>query len=153
MSSIGAWLGDGAALMVIGLCWLLMRHLHHPPSMTHPWLHRALIIGMWCAGAVAAVTPAGQWAVRLVQHVAGFAGGTAPGSGIGWALITVAALFLAAAVFVGLVWVPDISVAWVALVAPFVLALAPGGFAHHLFVITSAPAQQLVSQIAAWAGG
>lgn len=153
MSSIGAWLGGGAALLVAGLCWLLMRHLHHLPKMTHPWLHRALIVGMWCAGAVAVVTPAGQWALHLIQRVLGYAGGTAPGSGAGWALITIAALFLAAAVFVALVWVPDVSVAWVALVAPLVLALAPGGFAHHLYDVTAVPATQLVNQLATWAGG
>lgn len=153
MSGIGAWLGGGAALIAAGLCWLLMRHLHHLPAMTHPWLHRLLIVGMYCAGAVAVVTIAGQWLVHLIQRVAGFAGGTAPGSGIGWALITIGALFLAAAVFVALVWAPDISVAWVALATPLVLALSPGGFAHHLYDITASPASQLVTHVATWAGG
>lgn len=153
MSGVGAWLGGGAALITAGLCWLLMRHLAHLPKMTHPWLHRALIVGMYCAGAVAVVTVAGQWVIHLIQRLGGFAGGTAPGSGIGWALVTIGALALAAAVFVALVWVPEVSVAWVALVTPLVLAIAPGGFAHHLFDITAAPAQQLVGQIATWAGG
>jgi len=153
MSGIGAWLGGGAALIAAGLCWLLMRHLHHLPAMTHPWLHRALIAGMYCAGAVAVVTVAGQWVLHLIQRIGGFAGGTAPGSGIGWALVTIGALFLAAAVFVALVWAPDVSVAWVALVTPLMLALAPGGFAHHLYDITAGPAQQAVSQLATWAGG
>lgn len=153
MSGIGAWLGTGAALIVAGLCWLLIRHLHHLPSQTHPWLHRALIIGMYCAGAVAVVTAAGQWLLQLIQRLGGFAGGTSPGSGIGWALVTIGALFMAAAVAVALVWAPDISAAWMALATPLVLALAPAGFAHHLYVITAAPAQQLVSQLATWAGG
>lgn len=153
MSGVGAWLGSGAALITAGLCWLLMRHLQHLPKMTHPWLHRALIAGMYCAGAVAAVTTAGQWVLHLIQRLGGFAGGTAPGSGVGWALVTIAALALAAAVTVALVWVPDVSAAWVAAVTPLMLALAPAGFAHHLFVITAGPAQTLVSQLATWAGG
>ena len=153
MSGIGAWLGTGAALITAGLCWLLIRHLHHLPPQTHPWLHRALIIGMYCAGAVAVVTAAGQWLLNLIQHLGGFAGGTSPGSGVGWALVTVGALFMAAAVAVALIWAPDISAAWMALATPLVLALAPAGFAHHLYVITAAPAQQLVSQLATWAGG
>jgi len=150
---MAAWLGSGAVLITAGLCWLLMRHLHHAPAMTHPWLHRALITGMYCAGAVAVVTPAGAWLVRLIQRVLGFAGGTAPGTGLGWALVTVAALTLAAAVFVALVWVPDVSVAYVALAAPLILALAPGGFAHRLYEVTAGPAQSLVTHLATWAGG
>lgn len=153
MSGIGAWLGGGAALITAGLCWLLMRHLGHLPKMTHPWLHRALIAGMYCAGAVSVVTVAGQWLLHLIQRLGGYAGGTSPGSGAGWALVTIAALGLAAAVFVALVWEPDVSVAWVAAVTPLMLALAPAGFAHHLYDITAAPAQQLVSQLATWAGG
>jgi hypothetical protein len=153
VSGIGAWLGGGAALIAAGLCWLLMRHLHHLPSQTHPWLHRALIAGMWCAGAVAVVTAAGQWLVSLIQHLGGLVGGTAPGTGIGWALVTVGALAMAAAVAVALVWAPDVSAAWVALATPLVLAIAPGGFAHHLYDITAGPAQALVSQLATWAGG
>jgi hypothetical protein len=150
---MGAWLGSGAALIVAGLCWLLMRHLSHLPSMTHPWLHRALIIAMYCAGAVAVVTPVGLWLLRLIQRLFGFVGGTAPHTGLGWALVTVAALTLAAAVTVALVWVPDISVAYVALATPLVLALAPGGFAHRLYEVTAGPAQSLVIHLATWAGG
>jgi hypothetical protein len=153
VSGIGAWLGTGAALITAGLCWLLIRHLHHLPSQTHPWLHRALIIGMYCAGAVAVVTVAGQWVLHLIQRLLGLVGGVSPHGGIGWALITVAALALAAAVAVALIWAPDVSAAWVALATPLVLALAPAGFAHHLYAVTAAPAQQLVSQLATWAGG
>ena len=99
------------------------------------------------------VTVAGQWLLHLIQRIGGFAGGTSPGSGIGWALVTVGALALAAAVFVALVWAPEISVAYVALGTPLMLALAPAGFAHHLYDITAGPAQGLVSQLATWAGG
>lgn len=153
MTAAADWLGGGAALIVAGLCWLLMRHVHHLPAMTHPWLHRALIIGMWCAGTVIVVTEAGQWLLRQVRWLGGYAGGTSPGTGAGWALVTIAALALAAAVFIALVWVPEVSAAWVALAAPFVLALAPGGFAHQIYTATASPAASLVTHLATWAGG
>ena len=154
MSGIASWVGSGVAVIVAGLCWLLLRHLNHLPSGTHPWLHRLAIVGMYCAGVAFVFTGAGQWILSVCRHALGFVGAsTAPGSGLGWALVTLAALTLAAAVFVALVWVPNAQYAYVALAAPLVLALAPGGFAHHLFDVTAAPAQSLVTQVATWAGG
>jgi hypothetical protein len=154
VTAIASWVGSGIAVITAGLCWLLLRHLDHLPSATHPWLHRAAIIGMYCAGAVFVFTPAGRWLLSLGQRALGVAGAsTAPGSGLGWALVTLAALSLAAAVFVALVWTPDPRYAYVALATPLVLALAPGGFAHQIYVVTAAPAQQLVTTVATWAGG
>jgi hypothetical protein len=154
VSGIASWTGSGVAVITAGVCWLLLRHLGHLPSNTHPWLHRAAIIGMYCAGAVFVVTAAGQWLLSLAQRALGLVGAsTAPGSGLGWALVTLGALALAAAVFVALVWAPNAQYAYVALATPLVLALAPGGFAHHIYDVTAVPAQQLVAQIATWAGG
>jgi hypothetical protein len=153
VSGIASWAGSGIAVITAGVCWLLLRHLNHLPSGTHPWLHRAVIIGMYCAGAVFVITPGGQWILRTCQAAVGLIGSTAPGSGLGWALATLGALALAAAVFVALVWAPNGQYAYVALVTPLALALAPAGFAHHIYDITAVPAQQLVAQIAAWAGG
>ena len=153
MSSIGYWLGTGAALIVAGLCWLLMKYAHHLPGMAHPWIHRAVIIAMYCAGVVLTVTTIGSWLIRTLQHVGGFVGGTSPGSGIGWALVTIGALALLAAVVVAVIWMPNPLFAYIALVVPLVLALAPGGFAHHVYDITAGPAQSAVSRIATWAGG
>ena len=144
MSGIGGWLGGGAALIVGGLCWLLMKYAHHLPGMTHPWIHRLIILGMYCAGVVLTVTPAGGWVVRLLQRIGGFAGGTAPGSGIGWALVTIGALALLAAVVVAVIWLPNPLFAYVAIVTPLVLALAPGGFAHNIYDLTAAPAASAV---------
>lgn len=153
MSGIGGWLGGGAAIIVAGLCFLLMRYTHHLPGMTHPWLHRLAIVGMYCAGVVLAVTTAGAWLIRLGRTAGGLVGGTAPGSGIGWALVTLGALFLAAALVVALIWMPNPLFAYVAVITPLVLALSPGGFAHHVYDVTANPAQSIVSQVATWAGG
>jgi hypothetical protein len=153
VSGIGGWLGGGEALIVAGLCWLMMRYVSHLPAMAHPWIHRLVIIGMYAAGTVLVVSVVGLWLVHLIQRLGGFAGGTAPGSGIGWALVTIGALALAAAVAVALVWMPNAAFAYVALAAPLVLALAPGGFAHQIYALTSQPAHSLVTQVAVWAGG
>ena len=153
MSTIGGWLGGGAALIVAGLCFLLMRFGHHLHPMTHPWQHRAVIVGMYCAGAALLVTTVGGWLLRTLDSLGGFIGGTSPGSGIGWALVTIGALFLFAGVVVALIWIPDPGVAYVAAATPLVLALAPGGFVHGIYAFTTAPAQQLVTQIAHQVGG
>ena len=154
MTAIASWAGSGVAVITAGLCWLLLRHLNHLPAGTHPWLHRLVIIGMYCAGVAFVLTAAGQWILNLARSALGLVGAsTAPHSGLGWALITLAALFLAAAVFVALVWTPSAQYAYVALATPLVLALAPAGFAHQIYVVTSAPAQQLVAAIATRAGG
>jgi hypothetical protein len=153
VSTISGWAGSGAALIVIGLCFLLMRFGHHLPPVSHPWQHRAIIVGMYCAGAVLVVTTAGAWVLHTLESLGGFAGGTAPGSGAGWALVTIGALFLFATVVVALVWVPDTSVAYIAAVTPLMLALASGGIAHQIYTATAYPAQELVSQAAHWAGG
>lgn len=153
MNGIGGWLGGGTAIIVIGLCFLLMRFGHHLPKVSHPWQHRAVIALMYCAGAVLVVTTAGTWVLHQLRNVSGFFGGTAPGGGWPWALVTIGALFLFATVVVALVWVPDTSVAYLAAVTPLMLALAPGGIAHQIYVFTAGPAQQLVSQVGHWAGG
>lgn len=150
----GYWLGGGEALIVLGLCWLAMRHYSHLPGQAHPWIHRLVILGMYAAGTVLAATTVGLWVMHAIQRIGGFAGtSTAPGGGIGWALVTVGGLALIAGLAVTLIWVPDPAYAYVALAAPLVLALAPGGFVHQAYAFTSAPAHSAVAQVAVWAGG
>jgi len=153
MSSLGGWLGGGAAVIVIGLCFILMRFGHHLPQVSHPWQHRLVIVLMYAAGAVLVVTALGSWVLNTLSGLGGWLGGTAPGSGIGWAMVTLGALFLFATVVVALVWVPDTSVAYLAAATPLALALAPGGIAHQIYTFTTYPAQQLVLHIGHWAGG
>ncbi len=148
------WLGSGEALIVIGLCWLLMRHGSHLPSAAHPWLHRLIILGMYAAGTVLVATTVGQWVLHEILRLAGVTNvSTAPGSGVGWAMVTIGGIALIAALAVSLVWAPSLALAYVAVMAPLVLALAPGGIAHQVYAMTSAPAASAVSQVATWAGG
>jgi len=153
MSGIGGLAGDGAAIIVIGLCFLLMRYGSNLPAMTHPWQHRAVIIGMYCAGAALVVTTIGAWVLHTLESIGGFVGGISPGSGAGWATATLGAFFLFAGVVVALIWAPNTGVAYIALVTPLVLALTAGGVMHQVYAVTTYPAQAAVSQIATWAGG
>jgi hypothetical protein len=154
MSSIASWAGSGAALITIGVAWLLLRHLNHLPSGMHPWLHRLVIIAMYAAGLVLTVTAAGQWALSTIRGLIGMVGSTTPGSGAGWALITIGALALALTVLVALIWTPGPQYAYVALATPLVLALAPAGSAgHRIYDATAGMATHLVTQLAAKAGG
>jgi hypothetical protein len=153
VSAIGGWAGTGAAIIVVGLCVLLMRYGSNLPSMTHPWQHRAVIVGMYSAGAALVITTAGAWVLRTLQSAAGWVGGTAPESGAGWALVTLGAFFLFAGVVVALIWAPNTGVAYIALITPLVLAMTAGGFMHEVYTFTTYPAQHLVSQVGHWAGG
>jgi hypothetical protein len=154
VSGIASWAGSGIAVITAGVCWLLLRYLHHLPSNTHPWLHRLAIVGMYCAGIVFTVTAAGQWILGKCRQALGLVGAsTAPHSGLGWALVTLGAVALIIAVAVALIWVPNERYAWIALMTGLVLALAPAGFPHEVYAASSAPAQHLVSSIATWAGG
>jgi hypothetical protein len=154
MNGIASWVGSGFAIVTAGVCWLLLRHLSHLSSGTHPWLYRLAIVGMYCAGVAFVFTAAGQWVIAHIESAFGMVGAsTAPGSGLGWALVTLGALAIILTVIVALIWTPNGQYAYVALAAPLILALAPGGIAHHIFVVTAAPAQQVVGSIATWAGG
>lgn len=154
MSSIVSWAGSGVALVTAGVCWLLLRHLHHLPSKSHPWLHRAAIVGMYCAGVAFVLTIAGGWILDHLRGALGIVGAsTAPHSGLGWALITIGALALIAALLVAVIWEPDPRYAYIALAAPLLLALAPAGAAHQAYAATAAPATSLVQNVATWAGG
>lgn len=153
MTGIDYLLGGGEALIVIFVCYLMMRHVSRLPSMTHPVANRLIIAGMFCAGVVLAATSLGLWVIAKAHWLGGLTGGTNPGDGIGWSLVTIGALLLAASVAVALIWDPNPSVAYLALVTPLMLALVPGGFLHQAYVFVSSPAASAVNQVAHSLGG
>ena len=154
MSGVASWAGSGAALITAGACWLLLRHLGHLPSGTHPWLHRAAIVGMYSAGLVFTVTAAGQWILATIRSAFGMVGSTTPGSGMMWALVAIGALALALTVLVALIWTPGPQYAYVAMVTPLVLLLPPPGSAgHRIYDATAGIATHLVTQLATRIGG
>jgi hypothetical protein len=151
MATLSGLLGDGAAVIVIGLCVVVSMYMHHLPGMTHPWIRRLLIILMFSAGAALIVTPVGSWVVGRLEWAGGYAGGFS--SGLGWAAVTIGSLLMAAAVFVCLIWAPDMLAAYIAVVLPLVLVLVPGGFMHSVYTATTYPAQQAVESIGHALGG
>lgn len=149
MSGIGGWAGSGAGLIMIGASWVLMRYLHHLPKASHPVLHRLEIIGMYAGGATLVLTSAlGLWVIRAELWALGLFGGVSGGTG--HAAVVIAATFLAAAVLVALVFIPDSFAAWLALALPFVLALS-GGHLHDMLTVFPGPA--LAQQVSQWLGG
>jgi hypothetical protein len=150
--NIAQWLGSGAAIVVIGICWLIHKHMDKLPQLTHPWIHRLLIALMFCAGATLVVTAAGSYVLNGLGWLGGLVGGFAY-PGLGWAVLVCAAAYLLLAVVAHLVWSPDWKVAWKASALPVVLALCTGGVLHTIFVTTVSPAQSVTEIFAHWLGG
>lgn len=151
MSSISGWIGTGAGAIVIGACVIASLFVHRLPPMSHPWIHRALIAGMYCGATAVAVTTIGQFALRMARDVTGFFGGVQ--SGIGYVAIVLAALFLLLNVVAALIWLPAVSAGYLAAALVFTLALVPGGMLRSAYDATAAPGQQAASQVASWLGG
>jgi hypothetical protein len=151
VTSIGSWIGTGAGVILIGACFIAAMFTSHLPSFSHPWVHRALIVGMYAGATALIVTTIGQFFLHLAEHVAGFFGGF--GSGLGKAAIILAAFFLLLTVLIALIKVPSAGAGVLAVALAFLLALVPGGFLHQFYAETAIPGQQIAAQFAAWLGG
>lgn len=150
MTGIATVAGSGAGLVIAGASFVLMRYLKHFPAISHPVLHRMVIIGMYAGGATLVLASAiGTWVVSAELWVAGMFGGVQPGT-VGHAGAVIAGTFLAATVLVALIWLPDPGAAWLALALPFVLALS-GGHLHKILAVFPGPA--LAQQVSHWLGG
>jgi hypothetical protein len=151
MTSIGSWIGTGAGVILIGACFIAAMFSSHLPSWSHPWVHRALIIGVYFGATAVLLTAGGQLLLSWAGTVAGWFGGF--GSGLGHAAIVLAGFFLLASVLVAVIKVPALSGMSLALLLAFVLALVPGGFLHQFYAATSVPGQQYADAFSSWLGG
>ena len=146
------WAASWAAAAVAGACavllYLMGSHGHRLPSFVHPQVHRAIILGMFVAGAAIALTPLGRYPLAVEDWATGLFGGTA--SGAGRAAAVVAGIFLLLSVAVGMIWVPAPAVAYMAFALPFVAALS-GGRLHGILSVL--PVVQWVTEMYAWIGG
>ena len=151
MSSIGSWIGTGAGVILIGACFIAGMFTSHMPKFSHPWLHRALIVGVYFGTTAVLGTAGGQILLGWARMAAGWFGGF--GSGLGHAAIVLAGFFLLASVLVAVIKVPSLSAMSLAMILAFVLALVPGGFLHQFYVVTSVPGQQYADAFSSWLGG
>lgn len=151
MSTFASFAGSGAALIVIGLCYVAMRHYRHLPAAAHPWICRILIVLMLFAGSALVVTPIGGWAIHLITLVGGWLGGL--NSGTLHAAIVIAGIVLVAATLASLIWMPADEAALSAVFVPLVLALPAAGALHTLYVLLGDNARTAVTSIASWLGG
>ena len=151
MTALGSWVGTGAGVILIGACFIVGIFANHLPKFIRPWVDRLLIVGVYFGATAVLFTAGGQLALSVANRVAGFFGGF--GSGLGHAGIVLAGLFLLLAFLVAVIKAPNLGAMSLALLLAFTLALVPGGFLHHFYVVTAAPGQQYAAQFAAWLGG
>jgi hypothetical protein len=151
MTALGSWVGTGAGVVMVGACFIVAMFASHLPSFTRQWIDRLLIVGVYLGATAVLYTAGGQLALGLANRVAGFFGGF--GSGLGHAAIVLAGLFLLLAFLVAVIKAPNLGAMSLALLLAFTLALVPGGFLHHFYVVTAVPGQQYAAQFAAWLGG
>lgn len=151
MTSLGSWVGTGAGVILIGACFIVAIFVGHAPKFSHPWIHRLLILGVYAGATAVLATEGGQLIRGLANRIAGYFGGF--GSGIGYAAIVLAGLFLLLSFLIAVIKVPSLGAMSLALLLAFTLALVPGGFLHQFYVVTAAPGQQYAEQFATWLGG
>lgn len=151
MGLLAAFIATSGAIIVAAVTWTFLGHYHRLPSSAHPWICRALIVVMFCAGLALAISPVGTWLTHLFNGITGLFGGL--GSGLGHLLIVWGAWALLATLIVGLVWQPNDAVVSMALFLPWVMSLVPSGEMARLFASLSAPALQVVQNVSSWLGG
>ena len=148
MSAATNLLGSGAGVVTIVVGWLLMRHMEHAPTFSHPWLRRLIIVLMYAGGAALAVTSLGSLADSAIVWVAHFGGGI--GYGLVHTLVVVAILVFLVGTVVSLIWSPDEATALAAIALPILLALPLGGVLHQVYTALDGPALSLATSINSW---
>lgn len=151
MNAIAGIIGSGVGIIVLVVTYLLLSHVGHAPSASHPWIYRGLAILAYGGGSLLALTGVGALWLSIVGWFAGMAGGLS--SGLGHTVIVIGSVILILGLIVGMWKAPNAALVSAAMLAPFVLMLTTTGFIHSFWVGTSQPAQQAAAQFAAWLGG
>lgn len=154
MSILAAVASAATAIVVMVGCVILVGHLTHLPSFSHPWVLRFLIILAYGGGALLTFTGVGSTWASLVNWVAGnIPGGGGLQSGIPHVVLTLGSFVLILGLVVAIWKAPSAPTVMVAALTPAVLMLTSYGFIHQFWLATSAPAQQLAAGFASWLGG
>jgi hypothetical protein len=143
-------IGNGLAILVAGIAWIIARHRHHVPgrsAVIDEVVLTIAIVGMLFAGDLGAATGSGHWAssmIRGAEHLAGSAGTIIA------ALVT---LFVLVRTSIAVLRSGATERAMpLAFALPFLLALFPAGIFHSLSSDIQAPAQLLAAKLAAAVG-
>jgi hypothetical protein len=143
-------IGNGLAVLVGGIAWIIARHRHHVPGRS-PAIDEVLLtiatVGMLFAGDLASATGAGHWLTSLARSAEHFAG---PAGTIIAALVTLFML-VRTAIAIFRSGATDRALP-LAFMLPFLLALFPSGFFHALSGDIQVPAQALAAWLASRIG-
>jgi hypothetical protein len=143
-----SWAVSAAGVIVLIAVWLLLHHYHHLHDMAHPVALRLAIFFAYVAADAIELSALGSYVNELLEWMLRPAAGKY--AAIGFILVVGTGLALVVTVLVGLVRRPLPRYAYVAAVAPFILALS-GGALHGLLSVV--PAAHWVTHIATWIGG
>jgi len=143
-----SWGVSAAGVIVAALCIIGLRHHRHLPQATHPVSVRAAIFFMFVSADAVAQTALGSYVHSALSWALGVTGG--PQSVPAHTAVTIIGMALFASVAIGLAFLPETAVVYLALALPFVLAVAGGHLHQVLYVV---PVQQMVTAISQWIGG
>ena len=143
-----SWGVSAAGVIVAALCIIGLRHHRHFPDMTHPVAVRIAIFFAFVSADAVAQTALGSYVHSALIWALGVTGG--PQSVPAHTAVTITGMALFATVIVGLAFLPETAVVYLALALPFVLDAASGHLHQVLYVV---PAQQMVTAISQWIGG
>ena len=143
-------IGNGLAVLVAGIAWLIARHRHHVPgrsALIDEVLLTIAIVGMLFAGDLTVATGLGRWLTSVVRGAENLAGSA------GTIIAALVTLFLlirtAVAVFRSGATERAMPLAFA---LPFLLALFPAGFFHALSADIQVPAQMVAARLASLMG-
>lgn len=154
MSILADLAGAATAIVVIVACVILVGHLTHLPSFSHPWVLRFLIALAYGGGALLTFTGVGStWASVVNWVCAQFPGAGSLQTGVPHIVLVLGSLVLILGLVIAVWKAPTAPTVMVAALTPAVLMLTSHGFIHEFWTATSAPSQQLAAGFATWLGG
>jgi hypothetical protein len=148
VSFLTGLVGSGVGVIVIAVSMIALGYVNHAPKWAHSWIHRFLAVVVYGGASLLAFSGLGQIWLSIVHWAEGLTG-----PGLAAAAITIGSVIMILGLILGMWKAPNAALVSAALVAPMVLMLTTSGAINHFWTATSAPAQQVATQFAAWLGG
>lgn len=142
-----ALLGTGAALVVVGLGWILSHFANSAPGKIDDAFLVISLILMLLGGVEMVSVGAGQLVMEALHWAIGW------GGNVLLAIISLVAIYLAFRYSFAVIKRHERGkIVWLAFVLPFLLAAVPSGVLHDLYGALQQPASQVTSAISAKLG-